>query len=214
MLSLTWPGRHGPVGATTTQLVRIVGKAVYEGMDTGGAPIRLDDVDRDRDWWHRVWTGTPDGSSSRLRARLEYEYRLGHHGSANRRADTETDLEAVTSRRSEGTVRAALDVSLSSLSRLAQRLTGSAFDDETMEALAAPAFAAAFDRSATCSVNVHARRESRVAVWVWPEVKIHDVFVSRPDDVSPATGQVLSFATEPVQVPVPALAHVVSTRSP
>jgi hypothetical protein len=105
-------------------------------------------------------------------------------------------------------------VSLPSLSQLAQRLAGAGFDDDTMEALSGPEFAAAFDRSATCSVNVHARRDSRVAVWVWPEVKLHDVFLGRPGDVSPSTGQVLSFERTPVKVPVPALAHVVSTRSP
>jgi hypothetical protein len=212
-LRLTWPGRDGLMAATTAQLVRLVGEAVFDSMDTGGAPVRLDDVDRDRDWWHRVWTDTVDERSSRVKARLEYEYTVVAEGSGNRRTDTDVNLQDVTGRRAEGTLRAGLKVSLSSLSRLAQRMTGDSFDDATMRALTDPGFAAAFDRVATCSVDLHARRGARMAIWVWPEVKLHDVFLHHPADVSPTTGQVLTFDTSRVKVPVPALAHVVTTRS-
>lgn len=212
-LRLTWPGRNGLMAATTAQLVRLVGEAVFDSMDTGGPPVRLDDVDRDRDWWHRVWTDTADERGDRVKARLEYEYAIFAEGSGNRRTDTDVDLRNVTSRRAEGTLRAGLQVSLASLSRLAQRMAGDSFDDATMRALEDPGFAAAFDRVATCSVNLHARRGARVAIWVWPEVKLHHVFLRRPADVSPTTGQVLTFDTSRVKVPVPALAHVVTTRS-
>jgi hypothetical protein len=212
-LRLTWPGRDGLMAATTAQLVRVVGEAVFDSMDTGGPPVRLDDVDRDRDWWHRVWTDTVDERGSRVKARLEYEYTVVAEGSGNLRADTDVNLQDVTGRRAEGTLRSGLEVSLASLSRLAQRMAGDSFDDATMRALADPGFAEAFDRVATCSVDLHARRGARVAIWVWPEVKLHQVFLRRPADVSPTTGQVLTFDTSPVKVPVPALAHVVTTRS-
>ena len=212
-LRLTWPGRDGLMAASTAQLVRLVGEAVFDSMDTGGPPVRLDDVDRDRDWWHRVWTGTVDERGSRVKARIEYEYTVVAEGSGNRRADTDVNLRDVTSRRAEGTLRAGLEVSLASLSRLAQRMAGDSFDDATMRALADPGFTAAFDRVATCSVDLHAGRGARMAIWVWPEVKLHQVFLRRPADVSPTTGQVLTFDTSRVKVPVPALAHVVTTRS-
>lgn len=213
-IALNWPGSQGLMGATTSQLVRVVGDALFDSMDTGGPPIRLDDVDRDRDWWHRVYADSVDERGTRLRARLEYELRLDP-GSSPRihRSETEVDLEQVTERRAEGTLRAGMSVPLPALSRLAARLTGRPFDEPTMHALATPEFAAAFDRAATCSVALSGRRGSQLAIWVWPEVKLHQAFLSRPGQVSAQTGQILSYETEAVSVPVPGLVHVLTTRS-
>lgn len=218
-LRLLWPSKDGLMGTTTAQLVRFVGAAVFDSVDTGGRPVRLDDVDRDRDWWHQVWADTVEERSNRVRARLDYEYRLSGSeprsggGPGNRRRQTRVDLDPVTGRRSEGRLRAGLDVSIESLSRLAQRLDADPFDDDTLRALDDPAFRAVFDRTAGCEVSLHGRRHSRMAVWVWPEVKLHDVFLRTPGQVSSTTGQVLSFETRPVTVPIPALAHVLTTRS-
>lgn len=212
-LRLLWQGRDDVMGATTAQLVRLVGPAVFDSVDTGGPPVRLDDVDRDRDWWHQVWTDTVDERSSRLRARLDYDYRIAPGGPTNRRHDTRVDLDPVTRRRNEGSLHAGLGVTLASLSQLAERLDGNGFDDDTMRALSDPAFREAFNRTATCQVSLHGRRHARLAIWVWPEVKLHDVFLRTPGDISPTTGQVLSFETNPVKVPIPALAHVLTTRS-
>ncbi len=212
-LKLTWPGKNGLMGATTNQLIRVVGEATFDSLDSGGTPVRLDDVDRDRDWWHRVWAATIDDRSSRMTARLDYEFRLLPGATANRRSRTSTDLESITERRSEGTMSAGLGVAVQELSQLADRLSGEAFDEATITALSDPAFVAAFDRRATCKVSVHGRRGDQHAVWVWPEMKLHTAFLMTPGEVSPETGQVLSFETRGVQVPVPALAHVLTTRS-
>lgn len=213
-LTLNWPGSQGLMGATTSQLVRVVGDALFDSMDTGGPPIRLDDIDRDRDWWHRVYADAVEERGARLRARLDYELRLDPGTSPRiRRSETEVDLEQVTERRAEGTIRAGLSVPLPALSRLAARLTGQPFDEPTMQALATPEFAAAFDRAASCSVSLSGRRGSQLAIWVWPEVKVHNVFLSRPGEVSQQTGQILSYESQAVAVPVPGLVHVLTTRS-
>jgi hypothetical protein len=201
-LTLTWPGKDGLMGATTSQLIRVVGEETFDSLDSGGAPVRLDDVERDRDWWHRVWAETIDQSSSRMSARLDYEFRLLPNATSNRRTRTAVDLDQVTDRRSEGTMSAGLGVALAELSQLAERLSGEAFDEPTMKALSDPDFAAAFDRKASCKVSVHGGRGDRHAVWVWPEMKLHTAFLKTPADVSPETGQVLSFETRGVQVPV------------
>jgi hypothetical protein len=213
-LTLTWPGRDGLVGATTSQLIRVVGDLVFDSLDSGGPPIRLDDVDRDRSWWHRVWTADL-GEPGRMTADLEYRYRLAPGLSAGtRRTETDVELHEESARRSSGTLGAGLDVSPAELSRLAARLTGDAFSPEVMSALTDPAFGHAFDRAAHSTVSLRGRRGARAAVWVWPEVKLHQALCSEPADISPVTGQVLTFRTVPVQVPVPALAHVVTTRTP
>jgi hypothetical protein len=212
-LTLTWRGRNGLVGATTSQLVRIVGGLVFDSMDTGGPPIRLDDVDRDRSWWHRVWAVDMDEQTSRVTADLEYTYRLVPGTGANDRTETRVDLQQERPRRSGGRLEAGLNVSVAELSRLSRGLTGRAFDEDVVAALGDPAFARAFDRSAHCTLTLHGRRGARAALWVWPEVKLHTALFQAPGETSDLTGQVLSFETVPVQVPVPALAHVVSTRS-
>jgi hypothetical protein len=212
-VNLEWPGANGLMGAVTNQLIRVVGEAFFDSLDTGGPPIRLDDVERDRDWWHRIWADDIDERNRRTAARLDYEFRLLPQASANRRTRTSVDLSQVTDRRAEGTLRAGMGVALSELSRLADRLTGTAFDQVTMQALADDGFAAAFDRQATCTISTHGRRGARLAVWVWPEVKLHTAFLKMPGEVSSQTGQVLSFDTTAVHVPVPGLVHVLTTRS-
>jgi hypothetical protein len=186
---------------------------MFDSLDSGGAPVRLDDVERDRDWWHRVWVDDVEESSRRTHVRLDYEFRLLPGARSNHRTRTAVDLRPVTERRAEGTLRAGLGVSVAELSRLADRLAGQTFDDVVMTALDGADFAATFDRRATCGLDLHARRGGQVAVWVWPEVKLHTAFLAIPVDVSPQTGQVLSFETRAVKVPVPGLAHVITTRS-
>jgi hypothetical protein len=212
-LRLLWPGRKGLVGTTIAQLVRLVGTAVFDSVDTGGAPIRLDDVERDREWWHRIWSENFDAESKRILARLDYDYRLLNGNRGNQRQDSQIKLAPVTERRVEGNLQTGLEVSLSSLSRLAEYIGASSFDEDTMQALADPAFREAFERTATCQLRLQGRRYARMAIWVWPEVKLHNVYLRVPGGVSPTTGQVLSFATRPVQVPIPGLVHVLTTRS-
>jgi hypothetical protein len=212
-LRLLWPGRKGLVGTTIAQLVRLVGTAVFDSVDTGGAPIRLDNVERDRDWWHLVWSETFEAENKRILARLDYDYRLLNGNRGNLRQDSQIKLAPVTQRRVEGNLQTGLDVSLSSLSRLAESIGGSSFDEDTMQALADPAFREVFERTATCQLSLQGRRYARTAIWVWPEVKLHNVYLRVPGGVSSTTGQVLSFETRPVQVPIPGLVHVLTTRS-
>ena len=95
-LALTWQGRSGLVGATTCQLIRIVGAMTVSTRWTpDGAPVRLDDVDGDRDWWHRVWSGTsrrlvrrrprPDSTTSTGSATWRTNRRAGHRDRPRRR---------------------------------------------------------------------------------------------------------------------------------
>jgi hypothetical protein len=212
-LALTWQGRSGLVGATTCQLIRIVGAMTFDTMDTGREPVRLDDVDGDRAWWHRVWSGQFDANSRRVEADINYEYRLAT-GDTNGRRDSATDFAADgESTRLRGTISSGLDVAIAELSRLARRLSGESLASDVMTALADESFAAAFGRAARTRVSVRGRRGGQAAIWVWPEVKVHDVTFQVPDEISPLTGQILSFTPFVAAVPVPAIAHVVTTKS-
>jgi hypothetical protein len=212
-LALTWQGRSGLVGATTCQLIRIVGEMTFDTMDSGREPVRLDDVDGDRAWWHRVWSGQFDTDSRRVEADVNYEYRLAT-GDANRRRETVAHLAAENdSTRLRGTISSGLDVAVAELSRLARRVTSEPLASDVMTALADESFAAAFGRAARTRVSVRGRRGGQAAIWVWPEVKVHDVTFQVPDEVSSLTGQILSFKPIVAAVPVPAIAHVVTTKS-
>lgn len=211
-LTLRWRGRERPLSATICQLIRVAGAATFDSVDTGGRPIRLDDVDRDRAWWHRVWGVDLADRTGRVTADLSYTYRLTGGANHNERAET-TERTGSDGRTPHAELTGALDVSLGELSRLCRRLTGAAFDYRTMAALGDPSFAHAFDRTAHTSVSIRGRRGGRVEVWVWPEVKLHTAMLRVPGRISPLTGQILSFETAGVSVPIPALAHVVSTRS-
>jgi hypothetical protein len=212
-LALTWQGRSGLVGATTCQLIRIVGAMTFDTMDTGREPVRLDDVDGDRAWWHRVWSGQFDTDSRRVEADVNYEYRLAT-GDTNGRRDSATDLAAEgESTRLRGTISTGLEVAIAELSRLLRRLTGESLTSDVMTALADESFAAVFGRAARTRVSVRGRRGGQSAIWVWPEVKVHDVTFQVPDEISPLTGQILSFTPFVAAVPVPTIAHVVTTKS-
>ena len=185
----------------------------FDTMDTGREPVRLDDVDGDRAWWHRVWSGQFDADSRRVEADVNYEYRLatgdtnGRRDSRDRprrrrRIDPAHEDDLVGARRGDRRAVAAA-------APADRRVAGERRDDGARRR----EFAAAFGRAARTRVSVQGRRGGQAAVWVWPEVKLHDVTFQVPDEISPLTGQILSFTPFVAAVPVPAIAHVVTTKS-
>ena len=169
---------------------------------------------RDRAWWHRVWSGQFDADVRRVEADLDYEYRLAT-GDTNGRRDSVTDLAADgESTRLRGTISSGLDVAIAELSRLAapadRRVADERGDDRARRReLRRGVRPGRPHPGHRCEGGAAAR----AAIWVWPEVKVHDVTFQMPDEISPLTGQVLSFTPFVASVPVPAVAHVVTTKS-
>ena len=44
------------VGTVMSQLVYLMENYIYAGTDSSGEPIPLNDVDKYREFWHKVWS--------------------------------------------------------------------------------------------------------------------------------------------------------------
>jgi hypothetical protein len=175
-------------------------------------PIPLSDAQAYREFWHKVWEGPFTDDVRTRRIELKYYYTLADNGSAGR---LETMQKVVKGENDERMLqlKTGLAVSSDALSRLASSLEpGPSLDASQLDALRAPDFRARFAQGALTRLTLRGRAGERAAVWVFPEVKMHDVVLKHADAVAD-DGQVTAFGETVVRFPLMALAHVVGART-
>lgn len=212
-LTLTWPTGKGRLGATVTQLVEAAGAVTFGSVTGEGEVVALNDVVAHRAWWHKVWGITLDDAVRRADVTVAYSYRLVADGSEVTRRESTVDAAVPEGRREmEGTVTSGLDCGLVALNQLLHTLTGSSLGPDELTALRSPALARHLSGQAKGRITLHGGRGDELAIWVWPEVKLHRLVLHRPGEIAP-TGQIRSLSEAEVRFPFPALAHVVGAAT-
>lgn len=212
--TLVFAGRGGErLGTSRSQLVSTAGAYLFERMGGEGRAFPLDDVERHRDWWHKVWQASFSDEDRSFDLECKYYYAL--EPDRDRAARMETVLE--TERRGTwgraGRLKTGLAVALPALNALAAELPGGrSLDDDELEALRDPAFVERFHRAARTRAQLRGKRGESVALWVYPTVRLEEVVLKRASQVGP-TGQIEAFEDHPVPFPIPATAHVVGTST-
>jgi len=209
VLTLTWPTKRGRLGASVTQVVVVAGPVTLGPVTGDGELIPLNDLDAHRPFWHRTWAATLDDTMRRADLNVTYTYRLDVEGADIVRDATRVEASVPEGRRElTGSISTGLRCGLVALNQLLHSLTGASLQPPELEALRSPALARHLGGRATTRVQLHGTRGDSVAIWVWPEVKVHRIVLHRTDEVAP-TGQVKSFTDTDVRFPFPVLAHVV-----
>ena len=85
-------------------------------------------------------------------------------------------------------------------------------DAEQLRAIRSADFRRRFGQAADAHVTLRGRAGQRAALWVYPEVRLQRVILKRAREVDP-NGQITAYDETAVVFPMPALAHVIGTRT-
>ena len=210
--SLVWRARKGRLGTSVTQLVSIVGPLSVDRIAPKAArAVPLNDVVEHRAFWHRIWQD--DLTPERRRVSFEVTYHYGIEPTRGATAQMETVLDTDTDgRRETGSIKSGLLISPGALAGLLPRMGADRLRDEHLAALASPAFASRVAEGARTRVALQGRPGRTAAIWVFPEVKLHEIGLVRARDVDDS-GQVTGFASETAALALPVAAHVLGAVS-
>lgn len=214
-VALVWKDGQGrSIGTSLSHLVTLVGEYTFDRVEDAAGLIPLNDVQRHRDFWHKVWQGTFTEETRHVDFECKYYYTLEPERAESARLETRSRLERSGVHREEGRLKSGLVASLSGLNRLLPQVSPHpALGGPELEALASPDFVRRFGQAARFRATFHGRPGQSAALWVYPVVKVHRVVLQRAERVD-ALGQVVQVAERSVFFPLPVLVHFIGARSP
>ena len=218
-VSLVWQGRSKKtqqvkrLGTSTIQTFTLVGEYLFDRVENAGEAIPLNNVEKFRSYWHKVWQGDLTENVRRINFDCKYYYALETKRTENARMETvtqvlEEDLAGRKSRLKSGLIMApyVLNELLGQISQYPRLSTGE------LSALMAPEFRKRFNYAARTQVKFQGRPRDTVALWIYPEVKLQQIILKRTENTN-AQGHVLGLKEHPVYFPMPTIAHFIGVTS-
>lgn len=218
-VSLVWQGRSKKtqqvkrLGTSTIQTFTLVGEYLFDRVENAGEAIPLNNVEKFRSYWHKVWQGDLTENVRRMNFDCKYYYALETKRTENARMETvtqvlEEDLAGRKSRLKSGLIMApyVLNELLGQISQH-PRLSSS-----ELSALMAPEFRKRFNYAARTQVKFQGRPRDTVALWIYPEVKLQQIILKQAENTN-AHGHVLGLKEHPVYFPMPATAHFIGVST-
>lgn len=211
---LIWRAKGGEkVGAAMTHSIHVVGEYGTDAVEASGDPVPLDDVNRYRAFWHKVWEDGFDDGRRRIELEARYITLMEPDRTTNARVETVVKSSPAGVRKEEGRLKSGMVLSPNALNELIPGISGGQMlDAAELAALTTPSFVKRFGLTARSRVSFSGRRGTTVALWVFPEVRLATIVLQRAAEVDPA-GQVLRFEPRRVSFPIPAKVHFIGTSS-
>jgi hypothetical protein len=211
---LIWKTKQGEsIGTSRTQSVQIMREYVYQGVEAGGEIVPLNDVDKFRPYWHKIWQESFTREKRRWEWDCKYYYTLHTEGGKSERLETMTEEIPGAGRRIEGRIKSGLRLSVSDLNSLLPEISSySQLNAHQLEALSVTSVMAAFGRAARSKVQFRGAIGDSVALWIYPEMRLQPVILLRagtPD----MNGLITTLSEETVHFPIPSLAHFVGVTT-
>lgn len=218
-INLVWQGRSKQtgeikrLGTSTLQLITLVGEYLFDRVEGTSETIALNDVDRHRPYWHKVWQGDFTEEVWRMSFECKYYYTLESDRPENARMETVTQLldDGLAGRKSR--LKSGLIVSPYRLNELLGQLSKHPqLSEAELSALLSSEFKGQFSHAARTEVKFVGKPRQTVALWVYPELKLQQVFLKQVDRTN-GNGHVLALKEHPVYFPLPALAHFIGVST-
>jgi hypothetical protein len=218
-VTLVWQGRSKKtqqikrLGTSTMQLITLVGEYLFDRVEGTGETVPLNDVERFRPYWHKVWQGDFTEDVRRMSFECKYYYALETNRSENARMETVTQVleEDLAGRKSR--LKSGLIVSPYGLNELlGQVFNHPQLSEAELAALVSSEFKGRFSHAARTEVKFSGKPRQTVALWVYPEFKLQQVFLKQVDQIN-GNGHVLALKEHPVYFPMPAVAHFIGVST-
>lgn len=204
--------------AANTWFLKETGKTVSDERE-------LTDMKVYRSFWNKIWESpvldaVREGNKKynwELNASLRYQFSLqsGHDSNGimpTKMLKAATDPDSLTEK-AEGRMKAGLELSISELNKLLVLWDKqSPLDDQKLEALTNPDFAAKNTAECIYNVKLKGRAGERGMLWVIPVFKLSAVTLSKVKNVD-KSGAVSETEDSIVQFPLPVAARIIGLKS-
>ena len=212
---LTWKGRSRRtpgkkrIGTSMTQLITLVRDYCFDRIEGQEEAVALNDVDRYRSYWHKVWQGHLSSGRRRLTLDCKYYYSLERNRTVLAKMETLTRIQRVGDTRHEGQLKAGMMLNPERLNELLGQISEHPpLEEEQLSALLNSDNISLFNSLARTELKFKGRPGNNVALWVYPEFKIQRILLKRASETND-NGHVTELEEHPVYFPMPAKAHFI-----
>ncbi|MEL6537435.1 MAG: hypothetical protein AAFQ98_18585 [Bacteroidota bacterium] len=213
-VQLTWPSKNGPhLGTSLQQIVCFVEDLAFDRLEKTEAPaIALNDVEKHRAYWHKVWSATLTEKMRDVALDAKYYYRLADRATANQRLETATQLAHEHTNDYRGKLKSGMELSLQGLNTLLPELTGEpSLSREELALMETASIEGYMNKLARHRMKFWGSVHEQVTLWVYPEVQPYAAHFKRVSATN-ANGLVTAFETTQKQLLVPVSAHFIGTK--
>ena len=206
-------GRPIRVGTSLNQLITLMDEYCFDRIEGDGETVNLNEVNRFRPYWHKVWQGNLSGEQRRLILDCKYYYALEDDRPNHARMETLFQIEPADGSRQHGSLKTGMVLSPFRLNALIEDVSDNpSLDSEQLSALVTSEFRSRFSHVAQTQVKFKGRPGEGVALWVYPELKLQRIMLKRVEQTDD-NGQVTALSEHSVYFPLPATAHFVGTSN-
>jgi hypothetical protein len=210
---LLWKNaRKKVIGTSRSQLITLVAEYVFDRVEEGSI-VPLNDVSKYRPFWHKVWQGSFTKEQFKFDFEGKYYYVLEPEKEGNAPIATTTTFASGDEKVRKGRLRTGMTTSLGALNALIPQIsTGKPLNESQLTALHSSDFVSRFNTAARFSAALSGRAGVSAAVWIYPEVKLHEVVLFKAASVD-ADAHVRELTEERVRFPIPVTLHVIGART-
>lgn len=221
--SFVWPStRDGKnVGSFKNHHILLTDGYLFDRMgESVQTNIPLNDVQRHRAFWHKIWEGTYNSSRWELEVDCKYYHTLGTSDrlgkmetKARKMADNVAEEGHDPERRKVSIhLKSGMEWSVEVLNALLLEVSMPLLTPAQLSALKPTDFASYFQQAARTQVDFRGRSGEAIALWVYPEVMLHRMHLLRVSEAN-ALGQVVRTEPEEVVFPHPGAVHFIGTKT-
>lgn len=207
--SQTRSQRKKRIGTSMTQMITLMRDYCFNRIEGQAETMALNDVDRYRSYWHKVWQGQISKQRRRLNLECKYYYTLERDRTVLARMETLTRIQQTSDTRQTGQLKAGMMLNPERLNELLGQISDyEPLEEEQLTALFNTDNISLFNALARTEVEFKGRRGTNIALWVYPEFKIQRILLKHASEID-ENGHVTELEEYPVHFPMPAKAHFI-----
>jgi hypothetical protein len=210
---LLWKNGKGKViGTSRTQMITLIEEYLFDRIEEGPV-VPLNDVAKYRAFWHKVWQGSFTKELFKVDFDGKYYYTLDPERQANTPIATSTTFDKDDERVKHGRLKSGMSTTLGVLNALVPHISDATpLNEAQLTALRSSDFVGRVNSAARFSAVLSGKPGTNGAIWVYPEVKLHEVVLYKAASAD-ADSHVRELTEQRVRFPLPVTIHVIGARS-
>jgi hypothetical protein len=211
---LLWPGKNQQrLGTAVSRIVSFLPQLSYDRvLEADGPLLPLNDLDRHRAAWHKVWGAGLTEDFRDIDLDCKYFVTLRRDMQPSARLETLTEFQESDGDQKTGRLKSGMEWGLEALNALLPILDkGAPLSLEELRALDTPQFAHRFTQVARIKVDFWGLAGESVALWVYPEVRMTRIALKAIAGVN-AHGQVTAMQERTISLPIPEKIHFIGAK--